>query len=95
MGYLAGRVTTDALLRIEGDITKESVNEAFRTHRLDERHLCLPWYYQHRRQQRLQQRRPDRLPGGRQHGRGGGLFEIAELPSYPLAEIRAMSRSAV
>ena len=29
MGYLAGRVATDALLGIEGDITKESVNEAF------------------------------------------------------------------
>ena len=30
MGYLAGRFATDALLSIEGDITTESVNEAFR-----------------------------------------------------------------
>ena len=30
MGYLAGRVATDAMLGIQGDITKESVNEAFK-----------------------------------------------------------------
>ena len=33
MGYLAGRVATDALMGIEGEITKESVNEAFRASR--------------------------------------------------------------
>ena len=46
MGYLAGRIATDALLGIEGDITKESVNEAFRgvTNFVTDI-LCRPWYF--------------------------------------------------
>jgi branched-chain amino acid transport system substrate-binding protein len=46
MGYLAGRVATDALLGIEGDITKESVNEAFRNIKNFTSDIwCKPWYF--------------------------------------------------
>ena len=46
MGYLAGKVATDALLGIEGDITKESVNEAFRgVTNFASDILCKPWYF--------------------------------------------------
>ena len=46
MGYLAGRVATDALLGIEGDITKESVNEAFRSiTNFTSDIWCKPWYF--------------------------------------------------
>ena len=46
MGYLAGRVATDALLGIEGDITKESVNEAFRSiTNFTSDIWCEPWYF--------------------------------------------------
>jgi branched-chain amino acid transport system substrate-binding protein len=46
MGYLAGRVATDALLSIEGDITKESVNEAFRSiTNFTSDIWCRAWYF--------------------------------------------------
>jgi branched-chain amino acid transport system substrate-binding protein len=46
MGYLAGRFATDALLSIQGDITKESVNAAFKALKnLPSDLLCKPWYY--------------------------------------------------
>ncbi|MGH9133861.1 MAG: ABC transporter substrate-binding protein, partial [Ilumatobacteraceae bacterium] len=47
MGYLTARVATGALLGIEGDITKESVNEAFRSvTNFESDHWCQPWYYE-------------------------------------------------
>ena len=46
MGYLAGRIATDALMSIEGDITAESVNEAFRgVKNFVSDIFCKPWYY--------------------------------------------------
>ena len=46
MGYLAGRVATDALLGIQGDITKESVNAAFKGVKNFASDLwCKPWYF--------------------------------------------------
>ena len=46
MGYLAGRIATDALLGIEGEITKESVNEAFRSvTNFTSDIFCKPWYF--------------------------------------------------
>ncbi len=46
MGYLVGRVTTEALLGIQGDITKESVNAAFKAVKNFPSDLwCKPWYY--------------------------------------------------
>ena len=46
MGYLAGRVATDALLSIEGDITIESVNAAFQgVKNFTSDLFCKPWYF--------------------------------------------------
>ena len=46
MGYLAGRVATDALLSIEGEITKESVNEAFKSVKNFVSDIwCKAWYF--------------------------------------------------
>jgi branched-chain amino acid transport system substrate-binding protein len=45
MGYLAGRVATEGLLSIEGDITAESVNEAFLGVTNCERHPLRAVYY--------------------------------------------------
>ena len=67
MGYLAGRVATDALLGIEGDITKESVNEAFRSiTNFTSDIWCKPWYFDStHRPERLEQHRPHGGPAGR------------------------------
>ena len=46
MGYLAGRAATEALLGIQGDITKESVNAAFKGLKNIPSDLwCKPWYF--------------------------------------------------
>ena len=46
MGYLAGRSATDAMLGIKGDITKESVNAAFKSLKNFGSDLwCKPWYF--------------------------------------------------
>jgi branched-chain amino acid transport system substrate-binding protein len=91
MGYLAGRVATEALLGIEGEITKESVNEAFRSLKnISSDIWCKPWYF-------------DSTVGSNVSNnvdltvapRDGNMvqveecFEIADLPGNPLDEIRA------
>jgi branched-chain amino acid transport system substrate-binding protein len=46
MGFLEARIATEALLSVEGEYTKESVNEAFlnvKDFKTDI--LCEPWYY--------------------------------------------------
>jgi len=46
MGFLAGKVAVEALLRIEGDYTKESVNAAFKALTNVTSDLwCKPWYF--------------------------------------------------
>ena len=46
MGYLIGRAATEALLSIEGEITKESVNQAFHDLQGVESDMwCKPWYF--------------------------------------------------
>jgi branched-chain amino acid transport system substrate-binding protein len=45
-GFLEARIATQAMLDIEGDITKDSVNEAFKNVKGFETDLlCKPWYY--------------------------------------------------
>jgi branched-chain amino acid transport system substrate-binding protein len=90
MGYLAGRVATDALMGIQGEITKESVNEAFRGVKNFVSDIwCQPWYF-------------DSGTGANVSNnvdltvapRDGAMvqledcFKIAELPDNNLAEIR-------
>ncbi len=46
MGFLEGRIATEAMNGIDGEITKESVNEAFKSvENFETDILCKPWYY--------------------------------------------------
>jgi branched-chain amino acid transport system substrate-binding protein len=91
MGYLAGRIATDALLGIEGDITKESVNEAFRgvTNFVSDI-FCAPWYFDSTVGSNVSNNIDLTVaPEDGNMVQVEGCFEIAELPGNPLAEIRA------
>jgi branched-chain amino acid transport system substrate-binding protein len=45
-GFLEARIATQAMLDIEGDLTKESVNEAFKNMKgFESDMLCKPWYF--------------------------------------------------
>jgi branched-chain amino acid transport system substrate-binding protein len=91
MGYLAGRVATDALLGIEGDITKESVNEAFRSiTNFTSDIWCKPWYYDSTVGSNVSNNVDLTVaPEDGNMVQVEDCFEIAELPDNPLAEIRA------
>jgi branched-chain amino acid transport system substrate-binding protein len=91
MGYLAGRVATDALLGIQGDITKESVNEAFKNIKNFVSDIwCKPWYFDSTVGKNVSNNTDLTVSP-----RDGAMvqvedcFDIAELPGNPLAEIRA------
>src|SRR6185295_19005792 len=46
MGYLIGRVATDAMLGIEGDLTRANVNAAFKAVKNFPSDIwCKPWYF--------------------------------------------------
>jgi len=91
MGYLAGRAATDALLGIEGEITKESVNEAFRSiTNFSSDIWCRPWYFESTIGQNVSNNVD--LTVAPQDGNMVQVeecFDIAELAGNPLAEIRA------
>jgi branched-chain amino acid transport system substrate-binding protein len=91
MGYLAGRVATDALLSIEGDITKESVNEAFRSIKNFTSDIwCEPWYFDSTTGSNVSNNVDLTVaPMDGNMVQVEDCFEIAELPGNPLAEIRA------
>jgi branched-chain amino acid transport system substrate-binding protein len=91
MGYLAGRIATDALLGIEGEITKESVNEAFRsvTNFVSDI-FCAPWYYDSGTGSNVSNNVDLTVtPEGDRMVQVEECFKIAELSGNPLAEIRA------
>jgi branched-chain amino acid transport system substrate-binding protein len=91
MGYLAGRVATDALLGIEGDITKESVNEAFRSITNFVSDIwCAPWYYDSGTGSNVSNNIDLTVaPEDGNMVQVEECFEIAPLPGNPLDEIRA------
>jgi branched-chain amino acid transport system substrate-binding protein len=91
MGYLAGRVATDALLGIEGDITKESVNEAFKSIKNFTSDIwCKPWYFDSTVGSNVSNNVDITVaPQDGNMVQVEDCFEIAELASNPLAEIRA------
>jgi branched-chain amino acid transport system substrate-binding protein len=91
MGYLAGRVATEALLGIEGEITKDSVNEAFRTITNFESDIwCKPWYFDSGTGSNVSNNTDITVtPMDGNMVQVEECFEIAELPGNPLAEIRA------
>jgi branched-chain amino acid transport system substrate-binding protein len=91
MGYLSGRVATDALLGIEGDITKESVNEAFKnTKNFVSDIWCAPWYYDSGTGQNVSNNIDLTVaPEDGNMVQVEDCFEITDLPDNPLDEIRA------
>jgi branched-chain amino acid transport system substrate-binding protein len=90
MGYLAGRVATDALMGIEGEITKESVNEAFRgIQNFVSDIWCKPWYFESGTGANVSNNVDLTVaPRDGEMVQLEECFEIAELPGNNLAEIR-------
>ena len=91
MGYLAGRVATDALMGIQGDITKESVNEAFRGVKNFVSDIwCQPWYFDSGTGANVSNNVDLTVaPRDGEMVQLEDCFKIAELPGNNLAEIRA------
>jgi branched-chain amino acid transport system substrate-binding protein len=91
MGYLAGRVGTDALMGIEGDITKESVNEAFRSVTNFVSDIwCAPWYFDSTTGSNVSNNIDLTVaPEDGNMVQVEDCFEITALPNNPLDEIRA------
>ncbi len=90
MGYLAGRVATDALMGIEGEITKESVNEAFRGIKNFVSDIwCQPWYFESGTGANVSNNVDLTVaPRDGEMVQLEECFKIAELPDNNLAEIR-------
>jgi branched-chain amino acid transport system substrate-binding protein len=91
MGYLIGRATTEALLGIKGDITKESVNNALKSLKgFTSDMLCKPWYYDSGVGSNVSNN-TDRTvsPKGGKIVQIDDCFPIAALPANPLDKIRA------
>jgi branched-chain amino acid transport system substrate-binding protein len=95
MGYLAGRVATDALLGIEGDITRESVNEAFRSvSNFVSDIWCAPWYFDSGTGNNVSNNIDLTVaPEDGNMVQVEDCFRIADLPGNPLDEIRAAEES--
>ena len=91
MGYLAGRIATDALMRIDGDFTQESVNAAFKgITNFSTDLLCKPWYYDSTVGQNVSNNTDlTVVPKDGKPVQAEDCFEIAELKTNPLAQIRA------
>jgi branched-chain amino acid transport system substrate-binding protein len=95
MGYLAGRVATDALMGIKGDITKESVNAAFKGVKNFKSDLwCKPWYFDSTVGQNVSNNNDITVaPKDGNMVQTEDCFAIAELPANPLQAIRAKESS--
>jgi branched-chain amino acid transport system substrate-binding protein len=91
MGYLAGRIATDALMSIDGDITAESVNEAFQgVKNFVSDIFCRPWYYDSTVGSNVSNNVDLTVaPEDGNMVQVEDCFEIAELPTNPLEDIRA------
>ena len=91
MGYLAGRVATDALLSIKGDITKESVNAAFKAVKNFKSDIwCKPWYFDSTVGQNVSNNNDFTVvPMDKKMVLKEDCFPIAELDANPLKAIRA------
>lgn len=97
MGYLIARATTEALLSIDGEITKESVNEAiFNLRDFESDMLCKPWYYSSGLDAGNVSNNTDRTvaPEGDRMVLVEDCFDVAALDSNPLGEIREAEAAA-
>ncbi len=91
MGYLDARAATDAMLSIKGDITKQSVNDAFKNLKNFSSDLwCKPWYFSSTVGSNVSNNTDITVtPQDGKMVKKEDCFEIAELPANPLAQIRA------
>ena len=87
---MAGRIATDALLSIRGEITKESVNRAFRSVKNFRSDLfCKPWYYDSTVGENVSNNTGLTVaPVNGKLVEVEACFEIAVLPDNPLAQNR-------
>ncbi len=94
MGYLAGRVATDALLSIKGDITKESVNAAFKAVKNFKSDIwCKPWYFDSTVGSNVSNNFDlTVVPQDKKMVQKEDCFAIAELDANPLKAIRAKEK---
>jgi branched-chain amino acid transport system substrate-binding protein len=94
MGYLAGRAATEALLSIDGEITKESVNQAFHDLKNVTSDIwCQPWYFASTLDENVSNNMDITVtPQDGKMVKAEDCFLIAELPQNPLAAIRAKEK---
>jgi branched-chain amino acid transport system substrate-binding protein len=94
MGYLAGRAATEGLLGIQGDITKESVNAAFKGLKNISSDLwCKPWYFDSTVGKNVSNNNDITVtPKAGAMVQAEDCFAIAALPTNPLDEIRAKEK---
>ena len=94
MGYLTARAATEAMLGIKGDITKESVNAAFKGLKDFSSDLwCKPWYFDSTVGKNVSNNTDITVtPQDGKMVKKEDCFEVAELPANPLAQIRAKEK---
>jgi branched-chain amino acid transport system substrate-binding protein len=94
MGYLAGRTATEALLGIQGDITKESVNAAFKgLKNVTSDIWCKPWYFDSTVGSNVSNNTDLTVsPKGGKMVQVEDCFDIASLKTNPLEQIRAKEK---
>ncbi len=90
MGYLAGRIATEALLSITGEFTQESVNAAFKAvTNFNSDMFCKPWYYDSTVGQNVSNNWDITVaPVGGNMVKVEDCFEVAALAGNPLDAIR-------
>jgi len=90
-GYLAGRIATDALMSIKGDLTQESVNAAFKGIKNWKTDMfCKPWYYSSGAAGNVSNNSDITVaPKDGVWVKVEDCFDIAALPNNPLDAIRA------
>jgi branched-chain amino acid transport system substrate-binding protein len=95
MGYLAGRVATDALMGIKGDINKDSVNAAFKAVKNFKSDIfCKPWYYDSTTGSNVSNNVDITVaPKDGNMVKVEECFDVAALPANPLDSIRAKEKS--
>jgi branched-chain amino acid transport system substrate-binding protein len=94
MGYLAGRAATEGLLSIQGDITKESVNAAFKALKnITSDIWCKPWYFDSTVGSNVSNNTDLTVaPKDGKMVQTEDCFDIAAMPSNPLDQIRAKEK---
>jgi branched-chain amino acid transport system substrate-binding protein len=92
MGFTAANIATHALLGIKGDYTAKTVNEAF--HNVKDFKtdiLCNPWTFGKGAEHVPNDADRTIVPNKGAWEQKENCFDIAALPSNPLAQLRALN----